>query len=261
MQMAKLAGAILLATFSTVAVSDNLQIGADQRKAVALTLYNQNLGLVRETRALPPLQTNQSVTLLDVSQQLQVESLRISNAGTILEQNLNTNLLSQNSLLQHYIGKTLQLARMNPATGKELISQVQLLSVNGNRALIKRNNRFETIPLNNQWRFIFPALPQQLLSKPSLSFKSSGTSKGKTAQISYLTGGLNWNMDYVLTMGTKSDLVSLDGLASLSNQTGTDFKGARISLLGRRSSSTCKPLSKATTGYGVDAFYVCGYCV
>ena len=231
MQIGKISLAILLVTSSTLTFSSTLQIGSDKRESIALTLYNQNLGLVRETRKLPPLQTGQKITLEDVSQQLQVESLRISNAGKILEQNLNTNLLSQHNLLQHYIGKRLQLARLNPATGQELVSTVELLSVDGNRALVKRDNRFETIPLNNQWRFIFPSLPEQLLSKPSLSFRSSGTSKSKTAQISYLTGGLNWNMDYVLTLDATGERVSLDGLASLSNQTGTDYKNAQISLL------------------------------
>ncbi len=231
MRFKKLTLAALLISFSATSVASPLYIGSDQRESVSLTLYNQNLGLVRENRKLPPLQAGQEITLEDVSQQLQVESLRISNAGQILEQNLNTNVLNQQSLLAHYTGKTLQLARLNPATGQELVSTVKLLSVEGNRALIKRDNRFETIPLNNQWRFIFPSLPQQLLAKPSLNFRSSGTNRKQTAQISYLSAGLNWNMDYVLTLSDSGQYVALDGLASLSNQTGTDFKQADIKLL------------------------------
>lgn len=224
---------LLCATFASVNAvqADTLQISADQRLSTALTLYNQNLGLVRESRQLPRLQANQRVVVEDVSQELQVESLRISNAGTILEQNLNTNLLNQHSLLQHYVGKILELARLNPATGQEIVTSVQLLNIDGNRALIKRNNHFETIPLNDQWRFLFPSLPPQLLSKPSLSFTTSGTEYEQPAQISYLSGGLNWNMDYVLSMGSNSDKVSLEGYASLSNQTGTDFQQAYINLL------------------------------
>ncbi|WP_286239641.1 DUF4139 domain-containing protein [Neptuniibacter halophilus] len=211
--------------------ADNLQISSEQRQSVNLTLYNQNLGLVRETRQLPPLSASQEVTLEDVSEQLQVESLRIDNAGQILEQNLNTNLLNQHNLLQHYIGKYLQLARLNPVSGQEVISQVQLLSIDGNRALIKRENRFESIPLNHQWRFIFPELPGHLLSKPSINFRSGGTQQSQQSRISYLTGGLSWGMDYVLTLNERGDKASLDGRASLSNQTGTDFSNARISLV------------------------------
>jgi hypothetical protein len=227
----KVALGVALSCSCTLAFASSMMIGADKRESVALTLYNQNLGLVRETRTVPPLQSGQEVTLEDVSEQLQIESLRIANAGQIFEQNLNTHVLNQQSLLQHYMGKTLQLARLNPATGQELITTVQLLNIDGNRALIKRDSRFETIPLNNQWRFIFPTLPQQLLTKPSLTFRSAGTDRSQSAQVSYLTSGLNWNMDYVLTLDESGTKVSLDGLASLTNQTGTDFKNARINLL------------------------------
>ncbi len=226
-----LASGLLLPVMQTMA-TETAHITAGDRSGLGLTLYNQNLGLVRDSRALPKLRAGEQIILEDVSQQLQPESLRIANAGQVFEQNLNTNLLNQNSLLQHYIGKTLQLARLNPATGHEEISQVTLLSFEGNRALIKQGNRFETIPLNQeQWRFIYPALPQQLLTKPSLSFRTAGTAKAQTAEISYLTGGLNWNMDYLLTLNSAGTAITIDGMATLQNNTGVDYPAAQISLL------------------------------
>ena len=232
MPINKISLALCLTGFTVLsAQATTLQISSEQRESIDLTLYNQNLGLVRETRELPPLKTGQSVTLEDVSKQLQVESLRIDNAGKILEQNLNTNLLNQQNLLQHFVGKELKLARLNPVSGKEIISSVKLLSIDGSRALIKRNNSFESIPLNNGWRFIFPNLPSQLLAKPSVSFRSSGTSKAQLTGISYLTSGLSWDMDYVMTLNEAGTQVTLDGLASLTNNTGADFKDAQISLV------------------------------
>ena len=222
---------LLLLGLTQNSAADPLQIGSEDRSSVALTLYNQNIGLVREERRLPPLRKNQQVTLEDVSAKLQIQSLRISNAGPILEQNLNTNLLNQQSLLQHYVGKQLRLARLNPVTGQEVLSQVKLINIEGNRALINREGRFESIPLNNQWRFIFPSLPEKLLIKPSLTFRSEGTARAQDANISYLSGGMNWSMNYVLTLNKAGNRVDLDGLASLSNQTGTDFHQAKINLL------------------------------
>lgn len=216
---------------ATELAADGLKIGAEKRQDITLTLYNQNLGLVRETRKIPPLRKQQQVTLEDVSAQMQIESLYISNAGQILEQNLNTNLLNQHSLLQHYVGKQLQLARLNPVSGEETISLVKLISIEGNRALISRERRFESIPLNTQWRFIYPEIPDKLLAKPSLTFRSKGTSRTQDARISYLSGGMNWNMDYVLTLNKAGNRVDLDGRASLSNQTGTDFPASQINLL------------------------------
>lgn len=211
--------------------AEALQISSEQRQSLDLTLYNQNLGLVRETRKLPPLNPNQPVILEDVSQQLEVESLRIENAGNIQEQNLNTNLLSQQTLLKYYIGKNLLLARFNPVTGKETTDKVELLSISGQQILVRNKDHYESIPLYGQWRFIFPQIPNNLLSKPSLSFRTSGTSKSQNAHISYLTAGLNWRMDYVATLNKAGTQISLDGLASLTNQTGTDFINANISLV------------------------------
>jgi len=216
---------------SVAAQAESLQIGSEQRQSLNLTLYNQNLGLVRETRQMPPLRANQKITLQDVSEQLQIESLRIDNAGTVLEQNLNTNLLNQTNLFKAYIGKQLQLARLNPVTGQEVINKVQLLSFDGRRALIKQDGRFESIPLNDQWRFIFPSIPAQLQSRPSVNFRSAGTKRSQDSRISYLTNGLDWRMDYVLTLNEAANNASLDGLASLTNNTGADFNDAKVSLV------------------------------
>ncbi|WP_027856178.1 DUF4139 domain-containing protein [Marinobacterium jannaschii] len=222
--------ASLLALLPTLA-SAQLSISDQQRQALSLTLYNQDLGLVREQRQLPVLKPGQQVTVEGVSRLLQPATLQVKNAGRILEQNLNTNLLNQRSLLQHYLGKELQLARTNPATGEETTSNVRLLSIEGNRALVERNGRAESIPYGDQWRFIFPAIPKRLLSRPSLNFRSGGTSQPANAQISYLSGGMNWGVDYVLTLNDKGDSISLDGLATLSNNTGNDFSQAEIQLL------------------------------
>ncbi|WP_315982839.1 hypothetical protein [Aliamphritea spongicola] len=93
------------------------------------------------------------------------ETLRLENAGEVLEQNLNTNLISTQALLQHYIGKNLQVARTNQATGQETRFPARLLSFSGQLATIDRDGSIESIPVNsNGWRFIFPALPEGMQS-------------------------------------------------------------------------------------------------
>ncbi|MBY4676658.1 DUF4139 domain-containing protein [Marinobacterium arenosum] len=208
-----------------------LKIGADQRESLSLTLYNQDLGLVRESRQLPPLQPNQLAVIEDVSARLQPNSLQIRGAGSILEQNHTADLLTHDNLLKHYVGKTLQLARTNPATGSETTQEVKLLALDRDRALISRGGFVESISLNSNWRFIFPALPENLSAQPSISFRSGGTDKAQSADINYLTSGLNWQMDYVLNLAADGKQASLNGLATLNNYTGSHFPDARISLL------------------------------
>ncbi|MFC6671780.1 DUF4139 domain-containing protein [Marinobacterium aestuariivivens] len=208
-----------------------LPVDAGARQALSLTVYNQNLGLVRDTRQLPALSAGQPVVIEDVSRQMQTETLSINGAGAILEQTLNTNLLNHHSLLQHYLGRELSLARRNPADGEESLSAVTLLSIEGDRALVRRNEQIESIPLGQDWRFIFPQLPAHLISRPSLEFRSQGTPAPAPATISYLTGGLSWQMDYVLNLDANGQRMALEGLATLHNDTGTDFRDAGFQLL------------------------------
>lgn len=197
---------------------------------LAVTLYTNNLGLVQDTRQLPALTPGQSLAIGDVSREMQIETLQIKNAGTILEQTLNNALLNYHNLLQHYIGKSLTLAKILP-NGEELHKSVTLLSIEGDQALVENDQQTESVTLNDQWRFIFPKRPDNLLLKPSLTFRSAGTKEPGTAQISYLTSGLSWQMDYVMTLAPDNTQATLEGLASLSNTTGTDLKNARVKLL------------------------------
>jgi len=221
----------LMAGSLSVHAQDNLTIGIDQRTSLGLTLYNRDLALVRETRQVPGMAPGQTVIIEDVSKQLQPETLRITNAGKVLEQNFNARLLSQQALLEHYINQELELARTNPSTGAETISKARLLSVSGNQALVSRNNRVESIPLNSNWRFIFPSRPDELLTKPSLSFRSQGTSGTKKAGISYLTSGLSWNMNYVLTLSDDGKTGALSGMATLTNNSGSSYPKASVQLM------------------------------
>ena len=129
---------------------------------------------MRETRELPAMQSGQKVIIEDVSKQLQPETLRIKNAGAILEQNFNARLLSQHALLEHYINKELELARINPATGAETISKATLLSVDGNQALVSRNNRVESIPLNSSLALYLPKPTGRLAHQTQSEFSQSG---------------------------------------------------------------------------------------
>ncbi len=68
-------------------------------------------------------------------------------------------------------------------------------------------------------------------ARPSLEIRSEGTSKASDAVLTYLTRGLNWQMDYALVLNSKGDRLNLDGLATLNNQTGVDFRNSKVLLM------------------------------
>ncbi|MDO6782782.1 hypothetical protein Q4583_01550 [Neptunomonas phycophila] len=205
-------------------------LSADQQTQLDVTLYTDNLGLVQETRSRPALPANQPVYLEDISQQMQTETLRLNKVGRIKEQTLNQAVLNLTTLLDNAIGNNIILARRG-ADGQELQQTVRLLSAQGNTLMIEHNGRIETITRGDEWRIIFPDMPDNLVLKPSLQFTTAGAPNAGEANISYLTAGLSWQMDYVMTLNTARDAMQLQGMASLQNMTGTDFKNARIKLL------------------------------
>lgn len=209
-----------------------LTVDLEKQRALSITLYNQNLGLVRDVRSLPRVNQGQSLYIRDVSHQIMGQTLQVENAGKILEQNLNNNLISVPALLQAYTGKNIQLARLNNISGSETISDGRLLSANGQFALVELQGKIETIPVNQQgWRFIFPAIPEGMQARPSLEIRSDGTSKAGEAVLTYLTRGLSWQMDYALVLNSEGDQLKLDGLATLNNQTGVDFRNTKVLLM------------------------------
>ncbi len=210
--------------------ANSLTLSAEDRTDLALTLYTDNLAFVQDSRTLPALANDQTTHLSDISRLMEVESLQIRNAGKIKEQTLNQATVSFNTLLEQHIGKRIQLKNDQASQADPLYEGI-LLNVENNTALVKIDQRIETIPLYNQWRIIFPNISEDLLLKPSLTFKTEGTTESQTSSLNYLTQGLSWKMDYVATFNDDHSALLLDGLASMSNNTGTDFNNARIRLL------------------------------
>ncbi|GAA0681126.1 DUF4139 domain-containing protein [Marinobacterium maritimum] len=203
------------------------------RNQLSLTLYQQNLALVEEQRKIPRLTAGSRVVLQGISPLMQAETLQIAGAGVITEQNLEQNLLSLAQLLQRHSGKMITLARFNSVTGAETRQQVRLLKAEGNQAMVENSEgQIETLPLNHSgWRIIFPAPAEGYQLKPRLSFVSEGLSQPGSARLRYLTHGLSWSMDYVVNLNKAGDTLGLQGLATLSNQSGLAWPEASIKLL------------------------------
>lgn len=222
-----------LLTGSPALAAADVSIPADSRTRLDLTLYQDNLALVQETRKIPALPENTPILLQEVSPLMHTQTLQLRGAGHILEQNLERDLLSLDRLLEARIGKHLSLARFNPVTGKETRTRVRLLRVEGQTALVENSHgEIETLPLHQgQWRLILQPESPRLPLQPRLSFRTRGTGAPAEARISYLTQGMSWQMDYLLTLDSSGRKLSLEGLATLNNHSGLSWPRARVKLL------------------------------
>lgn len=226
-------GLLLLSSMLTIQSlnAQTLTLSSNKQTDLSLTLYTNNLALVQDNRILGPIKPEDTIIVKGISQNMHPQSLQIADAGKIIEQTLNRDTISYRGLIKAHIGKQIVLVK-ETESGQEIRQTVTLLNVSDNTAIVELNEHIESIPLtSNHWRFVFPNKPENLLLKPSLTFKSEGKSTTNNIKLSYLTNGLEWRMDYVLQLNQNRDQLAFRGLASLFNNTSTLFSNARIKLL------------------------------
>lgn len=223
----------VLSTHVSSAESDEIRSTFNEQQSVAVTIYNNNLALVKDQRKTKLNRGMNNLALRDVSAQIRPETalLRsLSHTGSIstLEQNFDFDLLTPQKLLEKYVGKNVGVIRTNPATGTETTEQATVLSAN-NGVVIKIGNRIETgIP----GRIVYNNVPANLRDRPTLVTKLNNKSTAEqTIELSYLTGGLGWKADYVAELNAKEDHLDLSGWVTLTNTSGTSYNNAKLQLV------------------------------
>src|SRR3546814_18154227 len=122
----RLRPALLLAVLASAALSpltvgaQELRLTAENRRSLILTVYNQNLGLVSETRRVELPAGETVLALEDVSSQLQPETVLLAAPGLrVIEQSPAGDLLTPQRLLAAPPGETVQIIRTHTATAEE----------------------------------------------------------------------------------------------------------------------------------------------
>ena len=94
---------------------------------VRLTVYNNNLAVIRDTRKPPVSYSGEKAVIAfeNVSSKLLPETCTLEGV-TAIEQNFNYDLLNTTSMLEKSVGKTITLAHINPAF-RTLISRFSVI--------------------------------------------------------------------------------------------------------------------------------------
>ncbi len=211
---------------------EQLSTLSDQQ-SVAVTIYNSSLALVKDQRRIQLARGTEHVAFRDVSAQINpatalLRSISAPGAISMLEQNFNYDLLSPQKLLEKYVGKTVTVVHMNPATGKQTRERAVVLSTNDG-VVLQYGNRIET---GVDGRLVFPSLPANLRDRPTLVIDLDNQSAAaQNVELSYLTGGLSWRADYVGELNAADSRLDLSGLITLGNESGTTYRNAKLQLV------------------------------
>lgn len=212
---------------SEVAVAAPLRVTREDQKDVMVTIYNGNLGLVKDVRDARFPAGVTEIQFMDVAAQIDPTTVHLKSltdpAGLkILEQNYEYDLLTSQKLMEKYVGKKVRLYQ-----GDGTFHDATLLSTNG--PIFEINGQ---IHMGHYGRLVLPSLPENLVAQPTLVWLlRNQTLKPQRVEASYLTGGITWKADYVMVINAADTLSDLTGWVTIDNKSGATYRNAALKLV------------------------------
>src|SRR5437870_11438998 len=228
----------------------------------ALTIYNQNFAVVRDSVPVDLKQGVNDVRFTDTTAHLEPDSviLRDPSGKTklqILEQNYRNDPVSQELLLSIFEGKTIDFLVTEPNQPSKVVPGKIIRSgyvphaqeamqrygqlyaaAQSSMAYGQGGSSQPIIEVDGKLRFslpgqpLFPPLSGDTILKPTLDWRIQADKAGKLdAELAYVTGGMAWEADYNIVAPENSDVLDLIGWITMDNQSGKTFSNARIKLM------------------------------
>ncbi len=194
---------------------------------VAITVYNDNLGLVRENREFDFPKGVGEIRFIDVAAQIIPTSVHFnSDRAILLEQNYEYDLVDPQKLMAKYIDYKVELITEDGSfTGT-------LLSAQGGAVLREDDGSIRSISKDRIVNVHFSQLPEGLITRPTLVWMTESKKGGKgNAEISYLTRGISWEAEYVAVTDNNDKNLDLSGWVNIKNNSGATFENAQIKLM------------------------------
>jgi len=205
----------------------------------ALTIYNQNFAVVRETILLDLKAGVNLVNFSGATTQVEPDSVVLRDSAgkvslRILEQSYRADAASQGLLLALNEGKTLDFI-VTDKDAKEYVVKGRVI-----RSGYKAGGEASTpiIEVDGKLRFslpgqpIFPSLGDDAILQPTLSWQLNAEAAGKVeAELGYITNGMSWQAAYNFVAPEKGDQVDIVGWVTVNNNTGKTFTDAAIKLM------------------------------
>ncbi len=200
---------------------------------IAITVYNQNRALVRETRSFTLESGTSTISFTDVAARIDPTSVHFKSITSpdklsILEQNFEYDLISAYKIMEKYVDQEVRLVMKEG----EIFSG-QLLSASQSDIILKnKDGGIQIVRGDKVQHFDFPKLPEGLVTRPTLVWMvdNQGPKQQKT-EVSYLTDGVDWHAEYVAVTDAKDENIDLSGWVSVNNQSGTTYNNAKLKLV------------------------------
>ncbi len=217
---------------------DPQQFVAQQRQG-----YNPNFawqipgyGIVREDRLVDLTAGASELKFTDVAEFIDPTTVSFvdltSPLGTqVLEQAFRFDLASADKILERYIDKTIAFETTKDGVSVAKI-EGKVLSVNQGTVVLQMADGSLRYLGTRDAGLRLPALPDGLLTKPTLVWKLSAEKGGShLARTTYKTAGLTWRADYNIVLNADSTKADVGAWVTLLNMSGASYRNAKLKLI------------------------------
>lgn len=208
------------------------EVRASEPTKVAVTIYRDNLALITETRTVPAMTGEVRVLFPGVLDNALAQSAVITGLnGREKERNFSFDGLSPRSLLNRSIGERVRVARFNPGTGEGQEEEATIAAA-GDGVSLQFRDRVEALGCSGlPEKLIFARIPEGLTATPTLSTLTTQAGAAREVTLSYLSVGLEWTADYVVTVNEDYTRADVIGWITLTNQGEQGFGEAQVGVV------------------------------
>ncbi|OQX95944.1 hypothetical protein B6I21_02760 [candidate division KSB1 bacterium 4572_119] len=204
-----------------------------QQRNVAVTVYNNDLAVIKDHRELQLEKGVFELKYKDVAARIDPTSVHFKSLTApekvrVFEQNYEYDLVSANKVLNKYIDKTITVH-----TKQDSIFKGELLSSESGSLILKKEaGNIKLINRSNVVDIDFPKLPEGLITRPTLVWQISNSKPGvHETEVSYMTSGMNWHTEYIAVSKNEDAMLELSAWVSIDNNSGATFPNAKLKLI------------------------------
>lgn len=210
------------------------------RQSVEISIYNDDLALVKDMRTMTIPSGTSNLTFTDIAAMVDptsVSFVSLTSPGLVrvLEQNYEFDLVSDYELLRKYAGEKVRVTTRDGTLYEGYV--LNAFGGSDQRSLVlgeRPDGGKVWSVLYQDIRVVeFPELPQGLMTKPSFVWMVQNDSERseQTVEVSYLTSGISWHADYVAVINKADSAISLTGWVTVDNKSGATYPDAKLKLI------------------------------
>jgi hypothetical protein len=197
---------------------------------IHVTVYNNDLALVKEVRSVELPKGTGEFSFVGVPARIDPTSVRLGVRGggslSVLEQNYRYDLVSREKLLERYLDQPTRVVTKHDKLHEGILKTASgsLVLETADGVVLLANDEIADIT--------FPEIPEGLITRPTLVWivDNDGDAK-RDLEIAYLTEGMAWHTEYVAAVDSKDERMTLNGWVSIQNNSGATYEGAHVKVV------------------------------